>query len=235
MDLKMSNKIGFTTNEILPLQVKNVEKSLIEVKPYTYIKRTTDILVSSVALVLLLPVFLIICAFIRVDSKGKAMFSQARIGEDGKLFKLYKFRTMVLNADEKLKELLAKDEAAREEYRINKKLKNDPRVTKAGAFLRKTSLDELPQLINVLKGEMSLIGPRPYLPREQEDMGRYYGTIIQSKPGITGLWQVSGRSNTTFNERLEIDLEYNAKKSLKQDFIILVKTVSVIFKKEGAV
>lgn len=235
MDLRMSNKIGIVPNDILPLQMKKVENSLIEIKPYTYIKRTTDILVSSVALVFLAPVFLVICAFIKADSKGKAMYTQTRIGEDGKLFKLYKFRTMVPDADNKLTELLAKDEKAREEYRINKKLRNDPRVTKAGAFLRKTSLDELPQLINVLKGEMSLIGPRPYLPREQEDMGNYYRTIIQSKPGITGLWQVSGRSNTTFNERLKIDIEYNAKKSLKQDFLILIKTVSVIFKKEGAV
>lgn len=235
MELKMSNKIGIVTNDILPLQMKKVENSLIEIKPYTYIKRTTDIVISSIALVVLLPVFFVICAFIKADSKGKAMYTQTRIGEDGKLFKLYKFRTMVPNADKKLTELLAKDEKAREEYRINKKLRNDPRVTKAGAFLRKTSLDELPQLINVLKGEMSLIGPRPYLPREKEDMGNYYRTIIQSKPGITGLWQVSGRSNTTFNERLKIDIEYNAKKSLKQDFLILIKTVSVIFKKEGAV
>ena len=235
MNLKMSNEIGIATNEILPLQMKKVEKSLIEVKSYTYIKRTADIMVSSIALVFLLPLFAVISIFIKSDSKGKAIFTQTRIGEDGKLFKLYKFRTMIPNADEKLKELLAKDNSAREEYQKNKKLKNDPRVTRVGAFLRKTSLDELPQLINVLKGEMSLIGPRPYLPREQDDMGVYYRNIIQSKPGITGLWQVSGRSNTTFNERLKIDLEYNARKSLKQDFVILIKTVSVLLKKEGAV
>ena len=172
---------------------------------------------------------------IKKESRDDVFYSQIRIGKDGKLFKLYKFRTMVPDADKKLDELLANDENARREYEINKKLKNDPRITKVGKFLRKTSLDELPQLINVLKGEMSLIGPRPYLLKEKEDMENYYRYIIQSKPGITGLWQVSGRSNTTFKQRLKIDLEYNGKKSLKEDTIILLKTFSVILKKEGAI
>lgn len=235
MELKMSNQIGIATNEILPLQMKNTENSLIELKSYELIKRTADILISSVSLIFLAPLFLIISLFIKKESKNNVIYSQTRIGKDGKLFKLYKFRTMVPDADKKLDDLLANDESAREEYKINKKLKNDPRITKVGKFLRKTSLDELPQLFNVLKGEMSLIGPRPYLVKEKEDMENYYRYIIQSKPGITGLWQVSGRSNTTFKERLKIDLEYNGKKSLKEDTIILFKTISVIFKKEGAV
>ena len=134
----------------------------------------------------------------------------------------------------KLFELLDKDEKAREEYKVNKKLKNDPRITKVGNFLRKTSIDELPQLINVLKGDMSLVGPRPYLPREKDDMGDYYNTIIESKPGITGLWQVSGRSNTTFEERLHFDEEYNEKKSFAFDMGLLVKTVGSVVKGDGA-
>ena len=162
------------------------------------------------------------------------MFTQKRIGKDGKLFEIYKFRTMVPDADKKLFELLDKDEKAREEYKVNKKLKHDPRITKVGNFLRKTSIDELPQLINVLKGDMSLVGPRPYLPREKEDMGDYYNTIIESKPGITGLWQVSGRSNTTFEERLHFDEEYNEKKSFAYDMGLLVKTVGSVVKGDGA-
>lgn len=235
MELKMSNQIGFATNEILPLQMKSTENSLIELKSYEVIKRTADVVISSVSLIFLAPIFLIIALLIKKESRDDVFYSQIRIGKDGKLFKLYKFRTMVPDADKKLDELLANDENARREYEINKKLKNDPRITKVGKFLRKTSLDELPQLINVLKGEMSLIGPRPYLLKEKEDMENYYRYIIQSKPGITGLWQVSGRSNTTFKQRLKIDLEYNGKKSLKEDTIILLKTFSVILKKEGAI
>ena len=193
-----------------------------------------DITASATALLLLSPVFLVTSLAIRKDSDGPAMFTQKRIGKDGKLFEIYKFRTMVPDADKKLFELLDKDEKAREEYKVNKKLKHDPRITKVGNFLRKTSIDELPQLINVLKGDMSLVGPRPYLPREKEDMGDYYNTIIESKPGITGLWQVSGRSNTTFEERLHFDEEYNEKKSFKYDMGLLVKTVGSVVKGDGA-
>ena len=162
------------------------------------------------------------------------MFTQKRIGKDCKLFEIYKFRTMVPDADKKLFELLEKDEEAAKEYKLNKKLKNDPRITKLGAFLRKTSIDELPQLINVLKGDMSLVGPRPYLPREMEDMGQYYDTIVECKPGITGLWQVSGRSNTTFEQRLEFDMEYNENKGFLYDMELLTKTVGVVINKDGA-
>ncbi len=235
MNLEMSNNVDISSNNKLPLQMKKVENSLAKINTYNYVKRTADILISGISLIILSPVFLLIYVMIKLDSEGKVIFSQMRIGKDGKQFKLYKFRTMVPNADDKLKDILANNEEAKKEYEINKKLKNDPRITKIGNFLRKTSLDELPQLVNVLKGEMSIIGPRPYLPREKDDMKAYYNSIIQSKPGITGLWQVSGRSNTTFDERLKIDLEYNDEKSLKQDCRILIKTISVILKREGAV
>ena len=226
-----NNIIKFDDNNKV---LEQKEKKTFNEITYSFLKRTVDITASAAALLLLSPVFLVTSLAIRKDSDGPAMFTQKRIGKDGKLFEIYKFRTMVPDADKKLFELLDKDEKAREEYKVNKKLKNDPRITKVGNFLRKTSIDELPQLINVLKGDMSLVGPRPYLPREIDDMGSYYDTIIESKPGITGLWQVSGRSNTTFEERLHFDEEYNEKKSFAFDMGLLVKTVGSVVKGDGA-
>lgn len=226
-----NNIIKFDENTKVLKQKEH--KSFNEVT-YSFLKRTLDITASATALLLLSPVFLVTSLAIRKDSDGPAMFTQKRIGKDGKLFEIYKFRTMVPDADKKLFELLENDEEAAKEYKINKKLKNDPRITKVGNFLRKTSIDELPQLINVLKGDMSLVGPRPYLPREIDDMEEYYDDIIESKPGITGLWQVSGRSNTTFEERMEFDLEYNENKSFMYDMGLLFKTVGSVVKGEGA-
>lgn len=226
-----NNIIKFDENTKVLKQKEH--KSFNEVT-YSFLKRTLDITASATALLLLSPVFLVTSLAIRKDSDGPAMFTQKRIGKDGKLFEIYKFRTMVPDADKKLFELLENDEEAAKEYKLNKKLKNDPRITKVGNFLRKTSIDELPQLINVLKGDMSLVGPRPYLPREIDDMEGYYEDIIESKPGITGLWQVSGRSNTTFEERMEFDLEYNENKSFMYDMGLLFKTVGSVVKGEGA-
>ena len=226
-----NNIIKFDDNNKV---LEQKEKKTFNEITYSFLKRTVDITASATALLLLSPVFLVTSLAIRKDSDGPAMFTQKRIGKDGKLFEIYKFRTMVPDADKKLFELLDKDEKAREEYKVNKKLKHDPRITKVGNFLRKTSIDELPQLINVLKGDMSLVGPRPYLPREKKDMGDYYNTIIESKPGITGLWQVSGRSNTTFEQRLEFDKEYTENKGFLYDMELLTKTVGVVVKKNGA-
>ena len=226
-----NNIIKFDDNNKV---LEQKEKKTFNEITYSFLKRTVDITASATALLLLSPVFLVTSLAIRKDSDGPAMFTQKRIGKDGKLFEIYKFRTMVPDADKKLFEMLEKDEKAREEYKLNKKLKHDPRITKVGNFLRKTSIDELPQLINVLKGDMSLVGPRPYLPREIDDMGSYYDTIIESKPGITGLWQVSGRSNTTFEERLHFDKEYNENKSFTYDMGLLVKTVGSVVKGDGA-
>ena len=161
-------------------------------------------------------------------------FTQDRIGKNGKYFKMYKFRSMEINADEKLDELLKNDDKLRKEYQIYKKLQYDPRITKTGEFLRKRSLDEFPQFINVLKGEMSLVGPRAYLPQEKEDMGEAYEYIIKCKPGITGLWQVSGRNKNTFKQRLMLDLEYYNNRGLLYDIKIIFKTFFSVFKKEGA-
>ena len=171
-----------------------------------FFKRVLDILGGIAGCILLVPLYF----FVRhknhkEEDRGPIMFRQTRIGKNGKEFTIYKFRTMIENAEEKLEELMKTNPAIREEYLANKKLVNDPRITKAGKFLRRTSLDEFPQFINVIKGEMSLIGPRPYLPREKEDMGDFYHTIIQMKPGLTGMWQTHGRSDTDFVTRLSLD------------------------------
>lgn len=197
-------------------------------------KRGFDIFVSFFGLIILSPLLIGTIIAIRLESKGKAIFTQERIGKDGKLFKFYKFRSMVTNADEILEKMLKEDTEQTREYKLNKKLTDDPRVTKVGKFIRKTSIDELPQLINVLKGDMSLIGNRPYLPREKKDMGTYFNDIVKTKPGITGLWQVSGRSNTTFEERLKLEQEYSNTCSIKLDIKIFFKTIKVVLAMCGA-
>ena len=162
-------------------------KYKIKYRMYLIIKRIFDIVCAFIGCLFLLPVALIVkISYVLNKDYDSIFFKQQRIGKDGKLFNFYKFRSMVPNADEVLFKLLETDEEAAKEYKINKKLENDPRITKMGKILRKTSIDELPQLINILKGDMSLIGNRPYLPREQEDMGNYYNDILKTKPGLTG-------------------------------------------------
>ena len=201
-----------------------------------FVKRVIDIIGGLIGTILLLPVTIAVFIGNKVcRDKGPVFYSQERIGKDGKTFKMYKFRSMVVGADEVLKDLLKNDEDARKEYKKYKKLKNDPRVTKMGNFLRKTSLDEFPQFINVLKGDISLVGPRAYLPREKEDMGEKYDRIISLKPGLTGLWQVNGRNRTTFADRLNIDIEYSHKFNLLLDIKIIIRTVTKVVKREGAI
>lgn len=209
----------------------------ISIKKYLYfgVKRLFDILIALIGCLFLLPIILIVkISYLLHKDFDSIFFKQKRIGKNGKEFNLYKFRSMVPNADEVLKELLKNDEAARKEYKVNKKLKNDPRVTSMGKILRVTSLDELPQFINIFKGEMSLIGNRPYLPREKEDMGLYYNDIIKTKPGLTGLWQISGRSNTTFEKRLKLEQQYSNSYGFKTDIKIFFKTFGVVLKHKGA-
>ena len=201
------------------------------------VKRVIDIIAGLVGTILLIPITIgvYIARKILKEDDGPIFYDQLRIGKNGKIFKMYKYRSMVIGADDKLKEYLAENEEAREEYSKYKKLKKDPRITKLGKFLRKTSLDEFPQFINVLKGNMSLVGPRPYLQREKDDMGEYYKYIIQCKPGITGYWQIAGRSNVTFQDILDLDIEYYETNSLKNDIKILLKTFIKVFVKEGAI
>lgn len=223
----------------LILSQSRKSKSLLEKKALNLFnktgKRLLDLLAGIVGTILLIPITIVVAIVNSFEKdEGPIFFTQERIGKDGKLFKMYKFRTMIVGADKELERILKEDKEAAKEYKKNKKLKNDPRVTKIGKFLRKTSLDEFPQFINVLKGDMSLVGPRPYLPREQEDMGYYYYYIIKCKPGITGLWQVSGRSEVSFNDRLELDLEYYENTNVIQDVGLVAKTVVKTIKREGA-
>ena len=198
------------------------------------IKRLFDIIVGLLGCLLLLPVSLII-KIISICNKdfSSIFYSHVRIGKDGKEFRLYKFRSMVPNADEVLKEIL-KDPVLGPEYKKNKKLVNDPRITKVGKFIRNASIDELPQFINILLGHMSLVGNRPYLPREKEDMGKFYKDIVKTKPGLTGYWQVSGRSDVSFKKRLELEQYYSNNYSLKLDLEIMFRTITVVLLKKGA-
>ena len=215
------------------MNIKVQENNSINI--YKVCKRVMDILIAIVGVIVLCPIILIVWIANKIEGdKGPIFFMQKRIGENGKLFRLYKFRTMVVDADKILMKKLKNDKEFREKYLNYRKVENDERITKIGNFLRKTSLDEFPQFINVLKGEMSFVGPRPYLNREKKDMAEYYNYIIKCKPGITGLWQVSGRSQNTFKERLKLDLEYYNNRGLWYDIKIVFKTILSVFKKEGA-
>ncbi|MGX6971789.1 sugar transferase [Vagococcus lutrae] len=192
---------------------------------YYLVKRTIDIVGSLTGLILLSPVYGGIALAIKMeDPKGPVFFSQKRVGKNYKEFDMYKFRSMCVNAEEKLEELLAYNEVQGAMF----KMKEDPRITKVGKFIRKTSLDELPQLWNVLKGDMSLVGPRPPLKREVKKYTNYDKQRLSVTPGCTGLWQVSGRNDVGFNEMVELDLEYIKNQSVKNDLKILLKTVKVV-------
>ena len=222
---------------VTALEAENKSSALKALRYYIYltIKRTFDIVLSLIGLLFLLSValFVKICYMCTGDFKS-VIFTQNRIGKHGKEFKFFKFRTMIKDADEVLFKMLRENEELREEYRINKKLANDPRITKVGRFLRKSSIDELPQLINIFLGHMSFIGNRPYLPREKEDMGEYFDDILKTKPGLTGYWQVSGRSNTTFEERLKLERYYSDHCGLRMDLKIFFKTFKVVLLRKGA-
>ncbi len=197
------------------------------------IKRIFDIVGSLAIIILLSPVLLYICFKVKKDG-GPAIYGHERIGKGGRPFKCLKFRSMVTNSKEVLEELLATDLAAKQEWDLTFKLKNDPRVTKIGGFLRRTSLDELPQLFNVLKGEMSLVGPRPIITAELERYNDEVDYYLLSKPGMTGLWQVSGRSDVDYETRVYFDAWYVKNWSMWNDIAILFKTIAVVLKKDGA-
>ncbi|MGP4214175.1 undecaprenyl-phosphate galactose phosphotransferase WbaP [Escherichia coli] len=197
------------------------------------IKRLFDILGALSIIVMLSPVLLYIAFNVRKDG-GNVIYGHERIGKGGKTFKCLKFRSMVVNSKEVLQSLLENDPVAREEWRSTFKLKNDPRITKVGSFLRRTSLDELPQLFNVLRGEMSLVGPRPVIKDELERYSEHVDYYLLSKPGMTGLWQVSGRSDVDYDTRIYLDTWYVKNWSLWNDIVILFKTINVVLRKDGA-
>jgi undecaprenyl-phosphate galactose phosphotransferase len=221
--------LHFFKHDVLMLRVQN---NLARQVPQR-IKRTFDLVAASMLLVALAPLFAYVMISIRRSGPG-VFFGHTRIGKDGKSFKCYKFRTMVPNAQELLQELLERDPEARAEWARDFKLKNDPRVTTVGAFLRKTSLDELPQLWNVINGDMSLVGPRPVIEEELERYENKKDFFLQAKPGMTGLWQVSGRNDVTYEERVRLDAWYARNWQMWYDIVILLKTVKVVFGRAGA-
>ncbi len=202
-------------------------------KRETVIKRILDMFLTILMLLFTWPIFIILALLVRFDSKGPILYTQKRLGQHGKTFDSFKFRTMYNNADTKLDELLESDPEAKKEYAEYHKLVNDPRVTPVGKVLRRYSLDELPQLINVVKGDMNLIGPRSYLPRELPTMGEYSKIILKVKPGLTGWWQVMGRNATSFKERLRLDEYYISNWSIWLDIYIIIKTIWVLITGQG--
>ena len=224
---------GETTENIetTSLRTQSDVKTKISKKVYIKIKRVIDVILASVALILLSPLFAIIAIAIKIDSKGPVFFAHKRIGKNGKIIKLYKFRSMVINAEELIKSFTPEQ---MREYKENYKLTNDPRITKVGKFLRKTSLDELPQLINIINGDLSIIGPRPVVADELEKYGENKDKFLSVTPGLTGYWAANGRSNTTYEQRMEMELYYIDNLSLKMDIKVFFKTILSVLKKEGA-
>jgi undecaprenyl-phosphate galactose phosphotransferase len=206
------------------------------VKPWNIlIKRSLEYVLALVLFILLAPVFLAVSLAIKLDSPGPVIYRQKRLARNNRVFSMLKFRSMVINNRPLLHDLLKQNrEAKRDWSRFKKIRRHDPRVTRVGRFLRKYSLDELPQLINVLRGEMSLIGPRPYLPQEKKKIGRSLPIISQVKPGLTGLWQVNGRNRLAFSDRLAWDEYYIRNWSLWLDLSILLRTIKAMAKSEGA-
>ena len=211
--------------------VDNISKHKVSYSVYVGIKRVFDIFCALCGLIVLLPLSIIVkIAYVLSGDFNSIYFSQDRIGKGGKLFKMYKFRTMVPNADDLLKEILEADGDLAKEYKENKKMANDPRITRIGKILRKLSLDELPQSWNILKNDMSVIGNRPYLPKEKDDMGMAFNIIVSTKPGLTGYWQTNGRSDASFGKRLELESYYSRHRGFKIDLKIFFRTFCVAFK-----
>lgn len=219
--------IGVLDSRVFDLSKRNSKRI------YLSIKRCFDIIASLFALIVLSPIFLIIMASICLESKGSPIYKQKRIGKNGKYFYIYKFRTMYIDSQERLKELL-KDPKIKKEWEENFKLSNDPRVTKVGKVLRKTSLDELPQLLNIFNGTMSIVGPRPIIDGEIEKYGLLKNKFLSVTPGLTGWWACNGRSQLDYNERIRLELYYVNHQSLKLDIKCLYKTAISVLKREGA-
>ena len=222
-----------------PTGVDKVEKEIKTNKKVLYkiTKRAIDIIGAIIGIILLIPTIILVYIARKIlkEDQGPLFYKQLRYGKNGKIFKLYKFRSMCINADKKLKEYLDNNEDAKNEFEKTHKLQKDPRITKLGNFLRKTSLDELPQMINILKGEMSFVGARPVISEEVEEYGVNKDKFLSVTPGLTGYWQVNGRSNTTYEERMLIELYYVENCSLWLDTKVFFKTFITVFKKEGAI
>lgn len=196
---------------------------------YEFFKRLTDIVCSALALTVLSPLFLVVAVMVKSDG-GPAFFVQPRAGKNGKYFNMYKFRSMCVDAEEKLAELKEQNEADGLAF----KMEHDPRVTRIGDFIRRTSIDELPQLLNILKGEMSIVGPRPALEREVTYYNSYQMQRLLVKPGLTCIWQCSGRSDVGFDEWMDMDIRYIKNRGYFYDWLLILKTVPAVLKSRGA-
>lgn len=214
-NLELSNEMKLSKSNIL----------------YLILKRAMDVVGALVGLILFSPVFLVIAVLIKKEDKGPVFFSHKRLGMNGELIPVYKFRSMFCNAEEMLEDLTPEQ---KKEFAENFKLKNDPRITKIGNILRKTSLDEIPQFLNVLKGDMTLVGPRPIVEKELGNYGIYSAKLLSVKPGLSGNWQASGRSDTSYEERVQMDMDYIDYRNIFMDIIIIFKTVLAVILKKGA-
>lgn len=228
MDVDVINRGMLENLSVIKIPAKDEKKDKI----YRIIKRISDVLFASIGMVVLSPIFVIIAIAIKLESQGPIFFKHTRIGKNGKTIKLYKFRSMVENAEDLIKSFTSEQ---MKEYRENYKLSNDPRITKVGRILRKTSLDELPQLINIIQGDLSIIGPRPVVEDELKKYEKNVGKFLSVTPGLTGYWAANGRSNITYEERMQMELYYIDNMSFKLDIKIFFKTILSVIKKEGAI
>ena len=208
-----------------------------KVAPYTIggkSKRIFDVIIASITLIVFLPLFAFVVLLLKLTEPGPVIFRHIRVGQGGRRFACFKFRSMVLDSDKVLKTLLESDPAARKEWDRTQKLANDPRITPVGKFLRQSSLDELPQLINVIRGDMSLVGPRPIVPSELTRYGDKLSLYLQARPGITGIWQVSGRNDCGYDRRIEMDANYVRNWRFSTDFVILLRTLGAVLAQRGS-
>lgn len=222
------DEVNFLEGEITAKQIikEKEDKGII----YYFIKRAIDMIGSIAGIIILSPIFIAAAIAIKLDTKGPVLFIQYRVGKDGKLFKMLKFRSMCSDAEQRLQSLKSRNEMSGPIF----KMRNDPRITRVGRFIRKTSIDELPQLLNVLKGDMSLVGPRPNLPCEVAKFSAYYRQKLNVKPGLTCYWQINGRNSIDFEDWMELDLKYIEERSTLNDIELIFKTVKALFGDENA-
>ena len=232
-NLQLTGSVGVISHDLEGMLGLEVRQNLLH-PIHRFVKRGMDIVLGIIACALAAPIAFLIAVMIKLDSPGKVLFGQERIGRDGRRFVTWKFRTMVEDAETILDDCLQHDLEMRREWETTQKLKKDPRLTRVGSVLRRVSLDELPQLYNILVGEMSLVGPRPILPEQQDAYGKAYNLYVKVRPGLTGMWQVSGRNSTTFEERAQWDEYYVRNWSVWLDIYILLRTVWVVIKRDGA-
>lgn len=224
--------VNVANENVADVKVKKYSEVIKKNTIYMKVKRIFDVVFSTIGLIILSPIFLVIALAIKLESKGPVFFKHTRIGKDGKIIKIYKFRSMVENAEDLIKKFTPEQ---MKEYKENYKLTNDPRITKIGKFLRKTSLDELPQLINIIKGDLSIIGPRPVIQEELEKYGDNAAKFLSVTPGLTGYWAANGRSCTSYEQRMELELYYIDNLSFKMDVKVFFKTIEAVIKREGAI